>query len=130
VLGLAVWTVIRGRDEVTVLGRRLPNGLVQRSLAVIVVTLTVFCTGMLVLTLAEKGSVPFVDLMFEAASAIGTVGVSAAGTPRLTVTSRTVLIPMMFLGRVGPLTLALALANRQGNGKSRLRFPEENVTIG
>jgi len=37
---------------------------------------------------------------------------------------------MMFLGRVGPLTLALALANRQGNGKSRLRFPEENVTIG
>lgn len=130
VLGLAVWTVIRGRDEVTVLGRRLPNGLVQRSLAVIVVTLTVFCTGMLVLSLAEKGSVPFVDLMFEAASAIGTVGVSAAGTPGLTVTSRTVLIPMMFLGRVGPLTLALALANRQGNGKSRLRFPEENVTIG
>lgn len=130
VLALAVWTVIRGRDEVVVLGRRLPKGLAERSLAVIAASFVVFLAGTMSLTLAERGRVSFADLLFEAASATGTVGVSSAGTSRLSLFGRITLIPMMYLGRVGPLTLAMALADRQGGGPGRLRYPEEHVTIG
>lgn len=70
------------------------------------------------------------DVLFECASAIGTVGVSAIGTPNLTAASRALLIPMMFLGRVGPLTLAVAVARRQGKARSLSKYPEEKIMIG
>ena len=126
---LAVWAVIRGREDVTVMGRRIPRELVSRALAVTTVTLLVFLTGTLALTLMENGKVPFIDLVFETASAMATVGVTSAGTPQLSLGSKLVLVPMMYLGRVGPMTMALALASRQGE-KTRLRCPEESVTIG
>ena len=61
---------------------------------------------------------------------MGTVGVSSLGTPNLTRFSRIVLLPMMFLGRVGPLTLAIAVARRQGKVRSLSKFPEEKIMIG
>lgn len=130
VLALAVGSVIRGREETTVMGRRLPRDVIMRALAVVAVTLLVFLTGTLLLAIAEDGRVPFIDLMFETASAMATVGVSSAGTPEMSLMSKIVLVPMMYMGRVGPLTLALALANRQDGRRGRLRYPEESVTIG
>lgn len=130
VLMMAVWSVIRGREDMTVLGRRLPRSLVHRALAVVTVTMLAFLLATLVLAVAEDGRVPFIDLMFETASAMATVGVSSAGTPALTLGSKIALIPLMYLGRVGPLTLAMALANRQDARGSHVRFPEETVTIG
>lgn len=130
VLGLAVWSVIRGRADVTVMGRRIPPGIVQRALAVMAVTLLAFLSGTLALTILEDGHVPFIDLMFETASAMATVGVTSAGTPSLTAGSRVILALLMYLGRVGPLTMAMALASREEQGQGSLRYPEEHVTIG
>ena len=130
VLTLAVWAVIRGREDVTAMGRRFPKELVLRALAVVSVTVLVFLCGTMALTIAEGGDMPFIDLMFETASAMATVGVTSAGTPEMSLASKIVLVPMMYIGRVGPLTLALALANRKDEQKSRLRYPEESVTIG
>lgn len=130
VLALAVWAVIRGEEDVRILGRRLAQGLVQRALAVVAVTLTVFLSGTLLLTIAEGGRVPFIDLLFEAASAMGTVGVTSAGTPALSGMSRLVLAGMMYLGRVGPLTLVMALTERRDDRRGKVRYPEESVTIG
>ena len=59
-----------------------------------------------------------------------TVGVSAAGTPTLSPVSKATLIPMMYLGRVGPLTLALALAHKSTATQKHLRYPEEKIMIG
>jgi len=129
VLLLAVISVIRGDQEVSVMGKRLPRGLVQRALAVVTVTVMVFLTGTLALTLVEGGRFPMIDLMFEAASAIATVGVTSVGTPEMNTGSHWVLAAMMYLGRVGPLTMALALQNRQETQR-RVRYPEESVTIG
>ncbi|MBR2699923.1 MAG: Trk family potassium uptake protein, partial [Clostridia bacterium] len=70
------------------------------------------------------------DILFECASAMGTVGVSAIGTPNLAAASRAVLIPMMFLGRVGPLTLVVAVARRQGRYRGPSKYPEEKIVIG
>lgn len=129
VLALAVFSLLRGRRDATVMGRRLPAALVLRATAVITVTLAAFLSGTLALTLLEGGRVPFIDLLFEAASALGTVGVSTAGTPELACGSRAVLALMMYLGRVGPLTLATALMNG-AEPPSRVRCPEESVMIG
>jgi len=72
-----------------------------------------------------------IDLLFEATSAFATVGLSSANTPTLSSFSQTLLIPLMFFGRVGPLTMAFALASRmENNPKNRIRYPEEKIMIG
>ena len=98
--------------------------------AVAALFLTVLVTGTLVISFIENGRFPLVDVFFEASSAMGTVGVSAVSTPVLQPASRAVLLPMMFFGRVGPLTLAAALAGRQGRAGSALKYPEERIMIG
>jgi trk system potassium uptake protein TrkH len=71
------------------------------------------------------------DLVFEATSAFATVGLSAASTPSLTPFSQALLIPIMFFGRVGPLTIAFALASRMDNNpRNRMHYPEEKIMIG
>ena len=81
-------------------------------------------------SLLQRERFSLADILFEASSAMGTVGVSAVGTPNLHAASRAVLIPMMFLGRVGPLTLAIAVARRQNRIRSASRYPEEKIMIG
>ena len=79
------------------------------------------------ITFIENGRFPLEDILFEASSAMGTVGVSAIGTPALKPASRAV---MMFFDRVGPLTLAIAIAKRQGGVRSASKYPEERIMIG
>lgn len=127
---LLVLSVIRGQDEVNVMKRRLPADLMRRALVILVISLVVVLVGTMVLTVAEREEKDFLDLLFEGMSAFGTVGVSAAGTPTLSPVSKATLIPMMYLGRVGPLTLALALAHKSTATQKHLRYPEEKIMIG
>ncbi len=129
-LALLMLSVIRGENEVNVTRRRLPDDITRRALAVAGLFLTTLLTGTLIVSLIEDGHFPLEDILFEASSAMGTVGVSAIGTPNLSHVSRAVLVPMMFLGRVGPLTLAVAVAKRQGRIKSASKYPEERIMIG
>ena len=129
-LVLLMLSVVRGENEVNVARRRLSGDIARRALAVAVLFLTTLVTGTLVISFIENGRFPLEDILFEASSAMGTVGVSAIGTPTLHPASRAVLLPMMFLGRVGPLTLAFAVAKRQGKIKSLSKYPEERIMIG
>ena len=130
VLALLMLSVVRGESEVNVARRRLSEDVTRRALAVMVLFVTALLTGTLMISLIENGRFPLADIFFEASSAMGTVGVSALGTPNLSSASKAVLLPMMFLGRVGPLTLAAAVAKRQGGIKAASRFPEEKIMIG
>lgn len=130
VLLLTVWSVIRGDEEITVMRRRLPPSLVRRALAIFMVSLFLLTGTTIALSMTEGGRHSLIDLLFEAASALATVGVSSAGTPGFTPAGRALLMPVMYLGRVGPLTLALALARRQGSRRTKVRYPEETITIG
>ena len=130
VLALTVWSVIRGDADVQLARRRVPPGLIRRALAIVSISLAMALGGTMLLTLLEGAGQPFLDMMFEAFSAMATVGVSSAGTPNLTAGSKTVLALMMFFGRVGPLTMASALASRQNRNASKIRYPEEEITIG
>ena len=127
---LLVISVIKGENEVNLSGRRLSGELTHRALAVTAIALAMLFSGTLLIVLFEGGRFSLADILFETSSAVATVGVSAIGSPHLTLASRIVLLPMMFLGRVGPLTLAAALANRQGSSKTHIKYPEEQIMIG
>ena len=129
-LTLLMLSVVRGESEVNVARRRLSDDISRRALTVSVLFLTTLLTGTLIISLIENGRFPLEDILFEASSAMGTVGVSAIGTPNLSSASRAVLLPMMFLGRVGPLTLAVAVAKRQGRIRTSSKYPEEKIMIG
>ena len=129
-LVLLMLSVVRGENEVNVARRRLSADIARRALAVAVLFLTTLVTGTLIISFIENGRFPLADILFEASSAMGTVGVSAIGTPNLHPASRAVLLPMMFLGRVGPLTLAFAVAKRQGRIKTLSKHPAERIMIG
>ena len=129
-LTLLMLSVVRGESEVNVARRRLSDDISRRALAVAVLFLTTLLTGTLIISLIENGRFPLEDILFEASSAMGTVGVSAIGTPNLSSASRAILLPMMFLGRVGPLTLAVAVAKRQGGLRIASKYPEERIMIG
>ena len=129
-LVLLMHSVVRGDSEVNVARRRLPDDLARRALAVALLFLSALLTGTLIISLIEDGRFPLEDILFEASSAMGTVGVSAIGTPNLTPASRAALLPMMFFGRVGPLTMAVAIAKRQGKTKPVSKYPEERIMIG
>ena len=130
VVAFLIFSVVKGEGEVNAARRRISANTVRRALAVVALFLTMLTLGALSLSILENGRFSLADILFECSSAMGTVGVSAIGTPNLHPVSRTVLLPMMFLGRVGPLTLAVAVARRQRNVKPVAKFPEEKIMIG
>lgn len=130
VFGLLMLSVVKGESEVNIARRRLSNDLARRALAVVALFMSMLIVGTLAISLIEDGRFALADVFFEASSAMGTVGVSAIGTPNLRPASRAVLLPMMFLGRIGPLTLAIALAKRQGRARKLSKYPEEKIMIG
>lgn len=125
----------RGREEVSLFNRAIPKDVVFKAFSVglisgvLVVTFVIFILG------TELGATPhsetrgvFVNLLFEAMSAFGTVGLSTGITPKLSYPSKFLLILLMFAGRLGPLTIAIAFTKREVKGQ--FRHPEENVIIG
>ena len=130
VLILLIYSSVKGESEINVARRRLSDELVRRALVVVTLFLATLSFGILTITIVEKGRFSLADIIFECSSAMGTVGVSSIGTPDLLIASRVMLLPMMFLGRVGPLTLANAVARRQGRARGFSKYPEEKIMIG
>lgn len=128
VLIMSVMSTIRGRTEVNLFGRRVSGEVVRRSLAIVVISLFLVTTGILVLDFAEQK--PLLPVMFEVMSAFGTVGLSVGLTPELTPSGKLILSAIMFAGRLGPLTLALALAQAGPPVRPAVRFPEEKIMVG
>ncbi len=111
VLLIAITSTARGRPSAQAFGRRIQHEIVYRALAVALLSIAfVFLVG---LALSVTTPLPFVDVLFESVSAFGTVGLSTGITPDLDALSRIVLVFAMFAGRLGPLTLVLALAARR-----------------
>ena len=127
VMALAVRAMLRNREEVEVFRRRLPHAVVIRAMAIVVMAATSI-TLFLGLLLALEPGLPFAGLLFETVSAFGTVGLSTGITPRLGVAAKLVVILLMFLGRIGPLTMALAIGEKTVSGS--VRYPEGRVVVG
>lgn len=102
-----VWSVIKSRQKVTFWGCEVPQYRLTMAFASVVFYVAVFFCGGLLLLLVQPQS--FEDIVFEAASALGTVGLSRGLTSDLTPLGKLVVIGLMFIGRVGPITFGLAL---------------------
>lgn len=122
----AIWSTVRGRENPGVFGREFTTQQIFRALAVLVLYLGIVLVVVSALTVTEK--FPFLNLLFETVSAVGTVGLSTGITPDLSIVGRLVITAVMFTGRLGPLTLTMALARAQH--RSMLRYPKETVRIG
>lgn len=120
--------VMKGRSSVEAFGRRIPVTQVSRALAMIAAGLGIvlLTTGLLVIF--ENQPDRFIDHLFEATSAFGTVGVSTGITSDLRLPSRLLITIVMFLGRIGPITLLLAMARHQN--PENYQFPTERVNLG
>ncbi len=129
--GVLLWTVIsvvKGRENTEIFNRRIPRNIVYRSLAIVTISLLIVVVATIVLTITEDAG--FMEILFETVSAFGTVGLSVGITPYLTPVGKAIIIATMFAGRLGPLTVANALARRQNRKKSKIRYPEEKILVG
>ncbi|WP_075865300.1 TrkH family potassium uptake protein [Carboxydothermus islandicus] len=126
VLTLAVINIILGRDEILVYNRRLPREQIFKAIAIVMISLSLINIVTFILTFTEGHNI--LMNMFETVSAFGTVGLSMGLTPELSELGRILIILMMFFGRVGPLTITYALAQRRK--KALFTLPEEKVMVG
>lgn len=122
----AIWTHVSGKNDAELFGRRISSNIVYKAFSMVFIStaLVIFVTMMMSIT----ENVDFLKLLFEVVSAFGTVGLTTGITPHLTVSGKLWLIITMFAGRVGPVTLALALALRKRKGV--VQYPEGKVIIG
>ena len=127
VMIFSVLSIIRGRDDVEVYKRKISKKITRKVIALIAISVTILVSLILVLCVSEKGT-DFIKIAFEAVSAFGTVGLSMGITPSLTSIGKIAIIILMYLGRVGPLTLAFALGEKKL--KSDYHYPEGNIGIG
>lgn len=127
VIAVASYAIFSGRQRVSVFGREIPRLNVQRAFAVGaagVLSVLFLVTALFVV----QPELEFKAGMFEIISAFGTVGWSAGATPRLNEAAQIVIAVTMFVGRFGPLTIALFMAGREH--PSLTKFPQERVRIG
>lgn len=125
-LAVSIWSMVRGKEDTEIFQRRIGQDLIYKSLAILLLATGLVTVVSLLLSITEKAD--FLAVLFETTSAFGTVGLTMGITPKLTVFGRILIIMTMFLGRLGPLTLAFALA--RAKGKSKLRYPEEKILVG
>jgi trk system potassium uptake protein TrkH len=123
---LTVLATVRGKSRTEVGNRSLPAGLVPKSLAIAFLSLSLV-VGITIALLISEGK-DFLLTLFEVTSAFGTVGLSMGLTTELSAVGRALIIALMFAGRVGPLTIAVAVAQRQR--ENHIRFPEEAIIVG
>ncbi|CAG6365360.1 Trk transporter membrane-spanning protein - K+ transport [Streptococcus pneumoniae] len=85
---------------------------------------------MILLGITAKGNPPFIHLVFETISALSTVGVTANLTPDLGKLALSVIMPLMFMGRIGPLTLFVSLADYHPEKKDMIHYMKADISIG
>lgn len=129
-LFLACLTFVRGGNDTECMGRKISVANFRTGFCVVMVAFTVFIAGTLAILFIEPDSVPLADVIYEAASAVGTVGLTADLTPNLSRASQVVLMVMMYIGRLGPLTLVLTFAGKTHPRDQIRRLPKEQIMVG
>lgn len=126
---------LKGETSTRAMNRSVPSESVSRAVAVVISSVLVIGFVLALLLITQLGDTShvesrgmFLEYLFEAVSAFGTVGLSMGVTPSLDVTGKWLVIVLMFVGRLGPLTLAFSIHPRRAVGK--FEYSEENVMIG
>ncbi|WP_462409836.1 TrkH family potassium uptake protein [Neobacillus sp. Marseille-QA0830] len=123
---LAFWSFLTGRGNVNIFKRRISWELVNKAMAIGVASIIFMFIIFFILTFTEKAGMG--ALLFEVISAFGTVGLTTGLTPQLSPAGELLISLLMFIGRLGPLTLAFALLKNQPEPK--VKYAEEKVLLG
>jgi len=125
---LACRSVIKGGRDTECFGRRIAEDNIRTGLAVIILSMGFLITGTVIVSVLES-DVEFMRVLYETTSAMGTVGLSADLTPQLETASKYVIVMLMYIGRIGPVTMALIFG--KGHTKDRVReLPEKRILVG
>jgi trk system potassium uptake protein TrkH len=126
------YTFFYNKDRISLFGRTIPRQTYRKAVSVLFLSMAIVGISTFLLSATEyftlKGSNYFLSLLFESTSAFGTVGLSTGITPYLTPVGKLIIICTMFAGRVGPLTLALAVMMHRE--KIDYKYPEEQLMVG
>jgi len=124
-----LWSLLRGGKSPRLFGRHIPGETARRASMIIGLSVLWNLVGLVLLLATESGSpgVGMHDVLFELISAFGTVGLSTGLTPKLSAIGKLWIIATMFVGRLGPLTLAVWAFSRKAPG---VRYPEGRIMIG
>ena len=132
---LMIWNRLKGNEDVNIFNRTIPREIISRSISIIFASVFSIAIITSVLLIAGLGKLPpiesrhlFIEYLFDTVSAFGTVGLSMGVTPKLNDIQKYALMIMMFVGRVGPLTLAFSLS--RSKGKVGITYAEEGVMVG
>lgn len=126
ILVMTVYSIIRGRSDTEMFGRKVSGNVVRRALSIFMVSFVVMLFSVIALSIVQPGE--FIDCLYEAVSAIATVGLSRDFTSQLNMAGRIIIIITMYIGRIGPISLALFFnSKRFVNLKT---YPEEKVSVG
>ncbi|MBF0361819.1 MAG: Trk family potassium uptake protein [Oligoflexia bacterium] len=124
----SIKSMLRGGERVEIFNRTIPQYVVVKSTAITI--LSAMLVGFFIfMILKTDGKQSFLSIYFEVLSAFGTVGLSLGITPYLSVAGKLTITLLMFVGRVGPLTLALAIGN-QTKFSGKVEYPEGRIMIG
>ncbi|MBC8591270.1 TrkH family potassium uptake protein [Wansuia hejianensis] len=123
---LSTMSTIKGEKDVEVFNRRISDDIVKRSLSIVTISLTWIAIVSFILTLTEEAG--FLELLFETTSAFATVGLTRGVTPNLSNIGKLIISLTMYIGRVGPLTMAFAFKHRRTH--KQYRNAEGNIIVG
>lgn len=129
----AVISVIRGRDSICAFKKSISFNTVQKALTVIIMMIIFLAVLSISLSFSEKNIAykhEFMDLFFEASSALGTTGLTTGITPYLSVFGKISICIGMFIGRIGPVTITVALSSKNNSCNNLLHYPEEKIFVG
>lgn len=126
VIFIAAMAIVRGNEDAVLFGRTISIRNVRKALAVTLISLLVAMGSLMILLCIQPGN--FIDIAYEVFSAVGTVGLTRNLTPSLNSVGRVIIILCMYMGRIGPISMAIAFGKK--GKKVSLTYPKEEVTIG
>jgi trk system potassium uptake protein TrkH len=129
VLALTIRSVAQGRDECIIDNHRIDQKTVYRALTIIMLGAVAALGSSVIVYYNTADSVSVIDSLFEAFSAFGTVGLSVGVTPTMNTAAKFVFMVVMFIGRVGPASLAISLASRPDDSRGKI-LPEGRINVG
>ena len=122
-------TILKNRKDVECFGRRVQWENIRIGICIVFLAFAILFTGTTLITIFE-GNSSFLEILYEATSAIGTVGLSTGLTSGLCTTSKFVVMVMMYIGRIGPVTFVLAFASGKKTKDSHRQLPVQGILIG
>ena len=128
ILVCTVWCMAHGQSSTVVFNRKVADESVRSALCVVVLGVTVMLLASLCLMAVEDYS--FLDILYEVVSALGTVGLSRGITSDLTTFSKWILIGTMYIGRIGPITMVVAMLRKGKGRRIRYELPKGRIIVG